>query len=175
MDGIQNLKVTLDNDKGVAIIAFDRLAKRNAFSQAMIGEMVTTLDHLDNLDSIRAVVITGGPEGPFCGKSRAMVWCTTEYQPLCVSYCEACHSRGALLFIPMGISPKPDCCHNLFTPYPQLTNMIIAGMDLNELVHISTSEAYKRAFLKDLTDAFARFTKPIIAAVVGFAVSLAVF
>jgi hypothetical protein len=43
-------------------------------------------------------------------------------------------------------------------------------MDLNELVQITTAGAYKRAFLKDLTDAFARFTKPIIAAVVGFAV-----
>lgn len=46
-----------------------------------------------------------------------------------------------------------------------------AGMDLNELVQISTAEAHNRAFLKDLTDAFARFSKPIIAAVVGFAVS----
>ncbi|KAJ0161297.1 Enoyl-CoA hydratase, mitochondrial [Colletotrichum tanaceti] len=42
-------------------------------------------------------------------------------------------------------------------------------MDLNELVQISTAEAHQRAFLKDLTDAFARFSKPIIAAVVGFA------
>jgi enoyl-CoA hydratase len=46
-------------------------------------------------------------------------------------------------------------------------------MDLNELVQISTAAAHQRAFLKDLTDAFARFTKPIIAAVVGFAVSYA--
>lgn len=47
----------------------------------------------------------------------------------------------------------------------------VAGMDLNELVQISTAEAHRRAFLKDLTDAFAGFSKPIIAAVVGFAVS----
>jgi enoyl-CoA hydratase len=45
-------------------------------------------------------------------------------------------------------------------------------MDLAELVQISTSAAHKRAFLKDLTDAFARFTKPLVAAVVGFAVRL---
>jgi hypothetical protein len=44
-------------------------------------------------------------------------------------------------------------------------------MDLNELVLITTADAHARAFLKDLTDAFARFSKPIIAAVVGFAVS----
>jgi hypothetical protein len=43
-------------------------------------------------------------------------------------------------------------------------------MDLNELVQITTPEAHKRAFLKDLTDAFAGFSKPVIAAVVGYAV-----
>jgi enoyl-CoA hydratase len=46
-----------------------------------------------------------------------------------------------------------------------------AGMDLNELVELSTSKAHQIAFLKDLTDALDRFTKPIIAAVVGYAVS----
>jgi enoyl-CoA hydratase len=45
-------------------------------------------------------------------------------------------------------------------------------MDLKELITISTAEAYEREFLKDLTDAFARFTKPLIAAVVGYAVCL---
>jgi hypothetical protein len=44
-------------------------------------------------------------------------------------------------------------------------------MDIAELSQITTAEAHQRAFLKDLTDAFAHFTKPIIAAVVGFAVS----
>lgn len=44
-------------------------------------------------------------------------------------------------------------------------------MDLKELVHISTAEAHQRNFLKDLTDAFARFSKPSVAAVTGFAVS----
>jgi enoyl-CoA hydratase len=43
-------------------------------------------------------------------------------------------------------------------------------MDLNELVELSTSKAHQIAFLKDLTDALDRFTKPIIAAVVGYAV-----
>ncbi|GKT46775.1 enoyl-CoA hydratase, mitochondrial [Colletotrichum spaethianum] len=110
MDNLQTLQLTVDADKGVALIRFDRPAKRNAFSQAMIGELVATLAHLDALDTVRAVVVTGGPDGPFC-----------------------------------------------------------AGMDLNELVQISTAEAHQRAFLKDLTDAFARLSKPIIAAVVGFA------
>ncbi|KXH46113.1 enoyl-CoA hydratase/isomerase [Colletotrichum salicis] len=110
MEHLTTLKLTVDSDKGVALVRFDRPAKRNAFSQVMIGELVSTLAHLDALDTVRAVVVTGGPEGPFC-----------------------------------------------------------AGMDLNELVQISTAAAHQRAFLKDLTDAFANFSKPIIAAVVGFA------
>ncbi|CAN8102832.1 unnamed protein product [Discula destructiva] len=44
-----------------------------------------------------------------------------------------------------------------------------AGMDLAELKEISTTEAHKRRFLKDLTDAFGRFSKPSVAAVCGFA------
>lgn len=43
-------------------------------------------------------------------------------------------------------------------------------MDIKELVQISTAAAHRRNFLKDLTDAFAGFSKPIIAAVVGIAV-----
>jgi enoyl-CoA hydratase len=38
-------------------------------------------------------------------------------------------------------------------------------------VHISTAAAHTKRFLADLTDAFAAFRKPIVAAVVGFAVS----
>ncbi|KAI7783947.1 enoylhydratase isomerase [Diaporthe eres] len=47
--------------------------------------------------------------------------------------------------------------------------VVTAGVDLKELVQISTAEAHQRNFLKDLTDAFARFSKPIVAAVAGFA------
>lgn len=67
MDNLQTIQLTVDAAKGVALIRFDRPAKRNAFSQAMIGELVATLTHLDALDSVRAVVVTGGPDGPFCG------------------------------------------------------------------------------------------------------------
>lgn len=48
-------------------------------------------------------------------------------------------------------------------------------MDLKELIEISTADAYQRQFLKDLTDAFARFSKPSIAAVTGFAVGFPIF
>lgn len=43
-------------------------------------------------------------------------------------------------------------------------------MDLKELVQLSEAEAHERKFLRDLTDALSGFSKPLIAAVVGFAV-----
>jgi len=46
-----------------------------------------------------------------------------------------------------------------------------AGADLNELASISTVEAHRTGWLKDLEDGFATFRKPILAAVRGFAVS----
>ncbi|KAF5554911.1 enoyl hydratase [Fusarium napiforme] len=95
MENLQDIKLLNNSDTGVALIQFNRPAKRNAFSQNTINEIVATLDHLDSVDTVRAVVLTGGPEGHFC--------------------------------------------------------------------------AHKIEFLKDLTDALARFSKPLIAAVVGFA------
>lgn len=44
-------------------------------------------------------------------------------------------------------------------------------MDLAELKEMSTTEAVRTQFLKDLTDAFASFSKPSVAAVCGYAVS----
>ncbi|KAF2707166.1 enoyl-CoA hydratase [Pleomassaria siparia CBS 279.74] len=44
-----------------------------------------------------------------------------------------------------------------------------AGADLQELALISTVEAYRIGWLKDLEEGFAAFQKPIIAAVRGFA------
>ncbi|KAF4957599.1 hypothetical protein FSARC_11238, partial [Fusarium sarcochroum] len=110
MDNLQDLKLSIDANTGVGLIQFNRPAKRNAFAQKTIDELVVTLTYLDSADTVRAVVVSGGPDGPFC-----------------------------------------------------------AGMDLNELVTLSTSRAHQISFLKDLTDALARFSKPIIAAVVGFA------
>ncbi|OJD34116.1 enoyl-hydratase [Diplodia corticola] len=44
-----------------------------------------------------------------------------------------------------------------------------AGVDLRELVQMTEAEAHERRFLRDLTDALAAFSKPLVAAVVGFA------
>ncbi|KAH8591071.1 ClpP/crotonase-like domain-containing protein [Bisporella sp. PMI_857] len=44
-----------------------------------------------------------------------------------------------------------------------------AGADIGELVDISSPEGFKREYLKDLSDAIGSMRKPIIAAVLGFA------
>ena len=67
MATFQDIKLTLNNDTGVAVVRLDRPAKRNAFSQSMITDLVSILSQLDSDKSIRAVVLTGCPEGPFCG------------------------------------------------------------------------------------------------------------
>lgn len=135
MDNLQDLILTVDDDKNIAVIQFNRPAKRNAFSQNTINELVAVLAHLDQLETVRAVVITGQPDGHFCGMFH--------------------HDLGGP-------------CHAQWLMFPNS-----AGMDLNELVQISTAKGHQRAFLKDLTDSFSSFTKPIIAAVVGYAVSVA--
>ncbi|KAK3333046.1 enoyl-CoA hydratase/isomerase [Cercophora scortea] len=45
-----------------------------------------------------------------------------------------------------------------------------SGMDIKELSQLTTDEARRISFLKNLNDAFERSTKPIIAAVIGHAV-----
>ncbi|KAK8079259.1 ClpP/crotonase-like domain-containing protein [Apiospora phragmitis] len=100
-------RITTDDIK---VSANNQGVARNAFSQAMIDTIVVALRELDTMPEVRAVVIAGLPEGPFC-----------------------------------------------------------AGMDIKELVAITTAAAHRRSFLKDLTDAFAGFSKPTIAAVVGAA------
>jgi enoyl-CoA hydratase len=67
MDGAQHIKVTVNDTTGVALVLLDRPEKRNAFSQAMIGDLAKALARLDVLDTVRAAVITGGENGPFCG------------------------------------------------------------------------------------------------------------
>ncbi|TVY85532.1 Mitochondrial Enoyl-CoA hydratase [Lachnellula suecica] len=49
------------------------------------------------------------------------------------------------------------------------TGPFSAGADLAEMMHISSAEAYKTEYLKDLKDAVTSMRKPIIAAVAGFA------
>jgi enoyl-CoA hydratase len=67
MATFQDIQLTLNGETGVALVRLDRPAKRNAFSQFMIDDLVAIFSQLDNDDSIRAVVLTGGADGPFCG------------------------------------------------------------------------------------------------------------
>ncbi len=64
----ETLKVTVNNDHTV-LVQFNRPEKRNAFSQGMIDDLVACLGLLDHDESVRAVVLAGGPSGPFCGRS----------------------------------------------------------------------------------------------------------
>ena len=84
MDSLENLKLTT-NDDGTALLELNRPAKRNAFSQAMIGELAQALNHLDAQVSVRAVVLTGTPGGPFCGMS----YCHCSATPLLCRHIEA--------------------------------------------------------------------------------------
>lgn len=69
MENLKHIKVTV-RDTGIVIVEFNRPSKRNAFNQAMISEIVNTFHLLDNNDAVRVVIITGGPDRPFCGMYR---------------------------------------------------------------------------------------------------------
>lgn len=63
-----NILLTIDTSSGIALLRLNRPSKRNALSQSMITELVSTLAHIDSSDSVRAVVLAGSlPDGPFCG------------------------------------------------------------------------------------------------------------
>lgn len=80
MNNLTDLKLSVVEETGVATIQFNRPAKRNAFAQKTIDEIVATLAYLDSVESVRAVVLTGGPEGHFCGKflTISAVFCSTS-------------------------------------------------------------------------------------------------
>lgn len=47
-----------------------------------------------------------------------------------------------------------------------------AGADIGQLTQLTTNEAHERKFLSNLNGAFESFSKPLIAAVEGIAVSI---
>lgn len=93
MASTDDIRITVQ-DNGVAVLQLDRPAKRNAFSQAMIGTIVQSLSALDANNDVRALVIAGSPEGPFCGE------CSSPFRP---------SSRG----------PPPPQLTQRATPNPQ--------------------------------------------------------
>jgi enoyl-CoA hydratase len=89
MEDAQHVKVTINGTTGVALVLLDRPKKRNAFSQVMIDDLITALGRLDALDTVRAAVITGGADGPFCGvfplapcaKAACSIWLLSSSPP----------------------------------------------------------------------------------------------
>jgi enoyl-CoA hydratase len=56
------------NDTGVALVELNRPEKRNALSQRMMDELVSTLASLDLDPQVKVVCLTGSPNGPFSGE-----------------------------------------------------------------------------------------------------------
>ena len=54
---------------GTAVVTLDRPQKRNALSVALIADLTAAFRALEQDDSVRAIVLTGSPGGPFSG------WC----------------------------------------------------------------------------------------------------
>ncbi|KAL8698793.1 MAG: hypothetical protein Q9201_006375, partial [Fulgogasparrea decipioides] len=55
---------------GTAIVTLNRPQKRNALSAALLGDLSAAFRALDRDDSVRAIVLTGSPGGPFSGGCR---------------------------------------------------------------------------------------------------------
>jgi len=60
------VKVRADSGN-VALLQLDRPSKRNALSQALIDDLILAIRSIEDDESLRAVVITGSPGGPFSG------------------------------------------------------------------------------------------------------------
>lgn len=67
----QSGNILTSKDGNVAVVELDRLKKRNALSQGLIDELIKILSQLDQDAAVRAVVLTGSQQGPFCGKPSA--------------------------------------------------------------------------------------------------------
>ena len=62
-------QVLSDIEDVIGIVILNRPQKRNALSTAMISELDAALQALDSNNSVRAIVISGPPGGPFSGVS----------------------------------------------------------------------------------------------------------
>ncbi|WP_296436245.1 enoyl-CoA hydratase-related protein [Zhongshania sp.] len=59
-------------EDGIATITFNRPDKLNAFTPTMADELIAVLDHIDEDDKVKAVVITGAGRA-FCAGAD-LIW-----------------------------------------------------------------------------------------------------
>lgn len=59
-------QILVDKDNGVATITLNRPEKMNAFTRAMMAEIIEAMDDIDADDGVRAVIFTGSGDRAFC-------------------------------------------------------------------------------------------------------------
>lgn len=59
------IKTKID-ERGVATLLIDRAERKGAMTYAMLGDFIDTLAALSEDNSVRVVILTGGPTGSFC-------------------------------------------------------------------------------------------------------------
>ncbi|RDW87437.1 hypothetical protein BP5796_03131 [Coleophoma crateriformis] len=170
--------VQVSADGHVALVEINRPQKRNALSQDTIDCLVGAIAKVEKDENIKVVILTGSRRtGPFSGMSfpdllgRHEVVVTACHE-LCTSVvvCDRSFAvveqvrREAELRLLGGTVPELEMVE---AQAERAVNF--PGADLSELRHLSTAEAHRIQYLKDLADAVTSMRKPIIAAVAGFA------
>lgn len=64
---------------GTAVVTLNRPQKRNALSAALIADLNAAFRALEQNDSVRAIVLTGSPEGSFSSGCRSLLKPRSEF------------------------------------------------------------------------------------------------
>ena len=64
---------------GTAVVTLNRPRKRNALSAALIADLNAAFRVLEWDDSVKAIVLTGSPGGPFSGRYRSLLKHRSEF------------------------------------------------------------------------------------------------
>ena len=70
--------VLVHKEDGTATVILNRLRKRNALSMTLIASLAAALESLDQDDSVRVLLLTGPPGGPFSGKCGHSIEAVTD-------------------------------------------------------------------------------------------------
>ena len=71
---------------GTAVVTLNRSGKRNALSAALIADLNAIFGTLNRDESVRVILLTGAPGGPFSGKhgklsNQGYIWLTLDPLP----------------------------------------------------------------------------------------------